>query len=977
MKKIFFILVLLFGFAATNVQAGFLQDVGDTISEGIEGRTEGPVPSGEFDLPAAANFGAEIGENESLRQFILRVVNFSLSFLGLIAVAFVIFAGFLYVTAGGEEAQHEKAKKIVLYASMGIIVILASFAIVNTLIKNVPTGSDDRLTQQREALCGNAILDSDVGETCDWSVLVPPATSNPDCPDKCLYEDGSEFDPGDSGELAGVVISIATTTEGEVKNYGEGFLVPLTADATSVGVTLTAEITGLTNALWIFGDGIREEVVPLPPGGQYSTNHNYSEGLYEIAFVGQTEEGTIIGGSTNLIVGGLDVKFEASKIDPVVNEPVTLDASASRVAVGTIVGYDWACVDTTPPTTGMCFAGTATASGKQVTAQFTEQGNYEVTLTLSTSIGTTTTATQIFSVKGDQPTAIFAFQVSEDPLTPGLYSFDATGSKDISGGTSGLTYEWDWEYDGTTFTPDEGAVRAIVTHTFETTGDKTVALRVTQNYQGAEKLSEIFSLLVSGIKTLGVNFEAPRSPLTVGQEFTFRGVSPDAETFAWTFDPTENVNLIDPPALPEVRASFGASGVYRATLTVTKTLSAAETNAIEKPVYVREEGSPVAVPIVTIAGTSPFESPVTVRRNRTQAIAFASGSFDEAGRKNGEAGYSATETWSVDGSIVTPEQIPSTLSQVRTYRIQLRVSRPGNTNVSDTADFSVIVENVAPEVTDLTSEWNEQTGQITVTATATDSDGSIEDYRFEILENGRVVDAQAGLAENSATFSMFPGTHDFYFRVTVTDSDGAQVQFTTNVPLHVENPETNRPPEILGSVSASPSTSPFVGQEVTFSAQIQDLDKDELSYTWNFGDGGQPTQGTIPLAPNTIATLSVPHTFLQVGQFPVTLIITDSESSDTTAPLNMHVVHTQPPLITAPLSETHEGHTYTFRVTARDPEGQPLLFTWFKDQEAGVPAETGEWVQDLAAGQHTISVQISDGDNDPITSGPLNIIVPE
>lgn len=75
------------------------------------------------------------GGEGSLRGIVLRIVNFGLTFLGLIAVVMVIYAGFLYVTAAGNEDNIGKAKKIMLYAAIGIVIIIASFALVNTIFQ--------------------------------------------------------------------------------------------------------------------------------------------------------------------------------------------------------------------------------------------------------------------------------------------------------------------------------------------------------------------------------------------------------------------------------------------------------------------------------------------------------------------------------------------------------------------------------------------------------------------------------------------------------------------------------------------------------------------------------------------------------------------------------------------------------------------------------------------------------------------------
>ncbi|MCF7905828.1 pilin [Candidatus Gracilibacteria bacterium] len=70
----------------------------------------------------------------SARQAIREIVNYFLFFLGLIATIMVIYGGFLYITSGGDDSGAEKGKKILIYAAIGIVVILISYALVNTLI---------------------------------------------------------------------------------------------------------------------------------------------------------------------------------------------------------------------------------------------------------------------------------------------------------------------------------------------------------------------------------------------------------------------------------------------------------------------------------------------------------------------------------------------------------------------------------------------------------------------------------------------------------------------------------------------------------------------------------------------------------------------------------------------------------------------------------------------------------------------------
>lgn len=73
------------------------------------------------------------------RMAMVRIINFFLFFLGIVATGFIIYGGFLYVTSQGDDANVENAKKILMYAAIGIIIIFISFAVVNTLIEGLGT----------------------------------------------------------------------------------------------------------------------------------------------------------------------------------------------------------------------------------------------------------------------------------------------------------------------------------------------------------------------------------------------------------------------------------------------------------------------------------------------------------------------------------------------------------------------------------------------------------------------------------------------------------------------------------------------------------------------------------------------------------------------------------------------------------------------------------------------------------------------
>jgi hypothetical protein len=79
----------------------------------------------------------------SFRESVLTIVNFFLYFVGLLSVVMFIYGGFIFITTGSEDGS-EKGKKILLYAGIGIIVILVSYAAVNTILGsgNVNSGGE-------------------------------------------------------------------------------------------------------------------------------------------------------------------------------------------------------------------------------------------------------------------------------------------------------------------------------------------------------------------------------------------------------------------------------------------------------------------------------------------------------------------------------------------------------------------------------------------------------------------------------------------------------------------------------------------------------------------------------------------------------------------------------------------------------------------------------------------------------------------
>ncbi len=118
-------------FAKTNLKkmaAGFMTSAVLALSTVSTVSAQNFISQG--DNPVASATGGQ----SSLRLLVLQIVNFFLGFLGLIAVVMIIYGGFLYISAAGKEDKVEQGKKIIMYSVIGILIILASFAIVYTIL---------------------------------------------------------------------------------------------------------------------------------------------------------------------------------------------------------------------------------------------------------------------------------------------------------------------------------------------------------------------------------------------------------------------------------------------------------------------------------------------------------------------------------------------------------------------------------------------------------------------------------------------------------------------------------------------------------------------------------------------------------------------------------------------------------------------------------------------------------------------------
>lgn len=120
--------------------------------------------------PAAATAGYQEGNIGNITG---EIINTALSLVGIIFLALMVYAGYLWMTARGEESQIETAKKIVSSAIIGLVLTMSAYAI--TTLVTSKFSSENKTPAAPGAVC----------EACIQGCLHGPANVLNDCVITC------------------------------------------------------------------------------------------------------------------------------------------------------------------------------------------------------------------------------------------------------------------------------------------------------------------------------------------------------------------------------------------------------------------------------------------------------------------------------------------------------------------------------------------------------------------------------------------------------------------------------------------------------------------------------------------------------------------------------------------------------------------------------------------------------------------------
>ncbi|HWM07980.1 MAG TPA: PKD domain-containing protein [Solirubrobacteraceae bacterium] len=256
-------------------------------------------------------------------------------------------------------------------------------------------------------------------------------------------------------------------------------------------------------------------------------------------------------------------------------------------------------------------------------------------------------------------------------------------------------------------------------------------------------------------------------------------------------------------------------------------------------------------------------------------------------------------------------------------------------------DITGDVDPGAPRVQGFAEPANgEAPLEVQFTATAQDPDGGDLMYRWDFDDGG----SSAVRPDPVHTYDE-PGTYEA--TVTVTDDEGDTASDT--VPVTVL-PPGNEPPTV--QIAADP-VSGGAPLDVHFEAVGRDPEGDQITYEWDFGDGGG--------AFGAVAD----HRYEAAGTYTATVTATDSAGESATDEVEIEVEDppaNQPPTVRA-LADPHTG-TAPLRVrlsaAPNDVEdGTDLLVVW-EFGDGGQGGGDSLWHTYTAPGTYTAKVTVTD-----------------
>ena len=76
-------------------------------------------------------------KTQSLESIVGNIINVALGFIGILLISYMVYAGFLWMTAGGDTKKVDTAQTIIKQCIIGLLITVAAFSISNFVLQSV------------------------------------------------------------------------------------------------------------------------------------------------------------------------------------------------------------------------------------------------------------------------------------------------------------------------------------------------------------------------------------------------------------------------------------------------------------------------------------------------------------------------------------------------------------------------------------------------------------------------------------------------------------------------------------------------------------------------------------------------------------------------------------------------------------------------------------------------------------------------
>ncbi len=625
------------------------------------------------------------------------MVNYFIGFLGFLGTIAFVYAGILMVTAGGAEEQLGKAKKIMIYAGLGILVVILSFSAVSFITKSAEkaTGTDSTTTTTKactsDSDCGSGSLCVNkqclsTGGNVSGSSTKPKAGSVKGSPSVPAYtDDVKEIDKLSKDVVSKLNISnlssaaktkvksIASTGTldqkvSNLKNLLKNSVPPLSAADQDI---IKNFVYGLTNL----------KLMKAELGDLYKTMPHSRDILNAYKDTTDALDALIKDSTDGVKSGRFITKYKKLKEliqkYPVVKANITAYPGSGNVPFtvqldglnsidpsgGTISSYKWTYLDST---------GNEVSLGSKpvVLHEFTKVNTYAVKLRVATSntdkdgYKKAADGVSVVRIKANPPTSKVKFRIN---------GFDVSDSYNITlkDGKTGVSFDpspttpalgrkiikYTWYYGDTQ--SETRLVPTTVVHTYPKAGSYYVKLEVADNVGTVDK-----RIVKLNVKSLAANIRITPETGNVNTNFKFAGESSRSDdgvikSYEWKINDSKG-NTVASNTKGTFNYRLTKPGTYTAILLVTDITGA--TDKIVKTFKVISRD-----PIASFNFTTP-------KKNHPNQIEFSAiDSYDP------DQGDVITYSWDFDGNgtfdIVDSSSPKATYEykQIGDYKAKLQV----------------------------------------------------------------------------------------------------------------------------------------------------------------------------------------------------------------------------------------------------------------------------------------------------------------